>query len=392
MISCRTRTEWCGLKTRMDHVGLITSSYPDGKPGQEAAGSFVADFAYELSLHLRVTVVAASSVDSLTSDGALTVRRFAVPRTPLSLLKPLRPSDWIPIIQTLHAGRRALASLAKLDRPDHILGLWALPGGYWAEAVARQYNLPFSIWALGSDIWGLRDVPFVRTKLKTVLGRANIRYADGIQLARDVEEICDLECRFLPSTRQLPQPAESGLSSKPPYKLAFLGRWHVNKGIDLLLDALFLLTDQDWEKIAEVRINGGGPLDGQVRNAVRKMQTLRRPVTLDGYLDKREASDLFGWADYLLLPSRIESIPVVFSDAVQLRTPIVSTPVGDLPRLYEKFPFGIIASELSVPAYAEAIRSALNSVASKYVDDLNLASQEFDLKKIVARFLDEIST
>jgi glycosyltransferase involved in cell wall biosynthesis len=367
MISCRTRTEWCGLKTRMDHVGLITSSYPDGKPGQEAAGSFVADFAHELSLHLRVTVVAASSVDSLTSDGALTVRRFAVPRTPLSLLKPLRPSDWIPIIQTLHAGRRALASLAKLDRPDHILGLWALPGGYWAEAVARQYNLPFSIWALGS-------------------------YADGIQLARDVEEICDLECRFLPSTRQLPQPAESGLSSKPPYKLAFLGRWHVNKGIDLLLDALFLLTDQDWEKIAEVRINGGGPVDGQVRNAVRKMQTLRRPVTLGGYLDKREASDLFGWADYLLLPSRIESIPVVFSDAVQLRTPIVSTPVGDLPRLYEKFPFGIIASELSVPAYAEAIRSALNSVASKYVDDLNLASQEFDLKTIVARFLAEIST
>ncbi len=122
----------------MHHVALITSSYPDGAPGQEAAGGFVEDFARELSRHARVTVVAASRSNSVTTDEDLMVRRFLVPRLPLSLLNPFRPGDWMPIVRTMAAGRDALEELAIADCPDHMLAFWALPGGYWAESVADQ--------------------------------------------------------------------------------------------------------------------------------------------------------------------------------------------------------------------------------------------------------------
>ena len=161
----------------MPHVALITSSYPDGTPGSEAAGSFVADFARELSSHLRVTVLAASTSDSVTIDGDLTVCRFAVPRTPLSLLKPFNPLDWMSIIRTLKSGRTALGSTVETDRPDHIFALWALPGGYWADSVAKQHDVPFSVWSLGSDIWTLGKIPLVRAKLRSVLRRAKYRFA-----------------------------------------------------------------------------------------------------------------------------------------------------------------------------------------------------------------------
>jgi glycosyltransferase involved in cell wall biosynthesis len=371
----------------MPHIALITTSYPDGVPGSEAAGSFVADFARELSTRLRVTVLAASTAESVSNEGSLSVRRFTVPKMPLSLLRPMHPGDWLPIVRTLKSGREALQSLANEDIPDHILALWALPGGYWAEAVARQKELPFSIWALGSDIWGLGKIPLVRTTLRSILRRADYRYADGLQLATDVEDICGKPCQFLPSTRQLPRPDDLHVSGAAPYKLAFLGRWHVNKGIDLLLDALLQLSDSDWDRISEIRINGGGPLADSVANAVQDLSHQGRPVVLGGYLDKQEATDLIAWADYLLLPSRVESIPVIFSDAMQLATPIVTTPVGDLPRLMERFRYGIISSEISAPAYADALRSALNEPASEFQPQIEKARAEFDLAAIVSHFL-----
>ena len=100
---------------------------------------------------------------------------------------------------------------------------------------------------------GLGKIPLVRTKLRSVLRRADYRFADGVQLAADVEDICGRHCEFLPSSRQLPRPDNLDVSAAAPYKLAFLGRWHVHKGIDLLLDALLKLQDSDWEKISEIR-------------------------------------------------------------------------------------------------------------------------------------------
>lgn len=371
----------------MLHVALITTSYPEHAPGTEAAGSFVEDFARELSHYVRVTVVAAGVADSLSVDGLLRVRRFAVPRLPLSLLNPIVPMHWIPIIKTIRAGNFALESLAQTDRPDYVLALWALPSGYWANKVANKHGFKYSIWALGSDIWTLGKVPLVRNILRGILMRADRRYADGIQLANDVEGICGLPCDFLPSTRRLPRIDRPAKARQAPYKLAFLGRWHKNKGTDLLLDALGLLKDTDWSRITELRLFGGGPLHQYVHSTVDAMKAQGRPVTVGGYLDKKAAAELIGWADYLLLPSRIESIPVIFSDAMQLQTPLISTPVGDLPRLFEKHRVGILATKANAQEFAKAMQQGLNENVTSFDVAIDLASKDFELRSIVREFV-----
>jgi glycosyltransferase involved in cell wall biosynthesis len=379
----------------MKHIALITTSYPDSVPGAEAAGGFVADFALELSRHMRVTVLAASLINSQVTNGNLTECRFAVPKLPLSLLNPLNPTHWGQILSSLRSGQNAVELLAQNDRPDHFLALWALPGGYWADRVEKQYGIKFSVWALGSDVWGLGRIPVVRQVLKRVLTRAERRYADGLELANDVEKICGLDCSFLPSARLL-QPAEDSKkgSKKVPdalYNLAFLGRWHRNKGVDMLLDALDLLDDKDWQSISEVRIYGGGPLHERVHEGVDKLIAQGRSVSVGGYLDSAAAAKLIEWADYLLLPSRVDSIPVIFSDAVQLHTPIIAAPAGDLPRLHAKYNYGVMAGDKTPAAYAEAIQAALNINPTAFDAGLNAARPDFDLAEIVRRFVDEIS-
>lgn len=373
----------------MRHLALVTTSYPGDTPGSEAAGSFVEDFARELAGHARITVLAASVRASTQCEGNLTVRRFRVPRLPLSLLSAANPADWPALLRTLRAGGAALDRLCRDDRPDHVFALWALPSGYWARSACRRHGIPYSVWALGSDIWSLGRLPVIRGVLKRVLAAASHRYADGLELASDVTAISGLGCDFLPSTRKLPPATDTGRRPRPPYRLAFLGRWHPNKGVDLLMDALARLDDSDWARIADVRIFGGGPLESRVREAANSLRSSGRPVAVGGYLDRQGASDLIGSADYLLLPSRIESIPVIFSDAIQLGTPLIATPVGDLPRLRERYEWGVLAESIDGASYGAAIRLALHTDPAWFEAGLARATSDFDLSAAALRVLAE---
>jgi glycosyltransferase involved in cell wall biosynthesis len=72
---------------------------------------------------------------------------------------------------------------------------------------------------------------------------------------------------------------------------------------------------------------------------------------------------------------------------VQLLTPIVATPVGDLPRLYEKYRFGIVATTTDARDYANALRVALSRSAGEFTPHLETAMSDFDLRTIVNDFL-----
>jgi glycosyltransferase involved in cell wall biosynthesis len=371
---------------------IITTSYPDDAPGMEAAGSFVEDFAMELSKLVPVSVIAASRSDSTRTDGTLTVRRFAVPILPLSSLRAKNPMHWPAIAKSLRSGRIALGKAIREHRPEHILALWVLPSGWWARTEGRRHGVAFSTWALGSDIWSLARLPGVRGVLQHVLRAATLRYADGVALCKDVERISGEPCSFLASSRKLPERTGVSPAETPPYKLAFLGRWHPNKGADLLMGALQSLQPADWEKIEEVRIYGGGPLQEEIQAAAQQLVSAGRPVATGGYLDKAEAARLIDWADYLLLPSRIESIPVIFSDAAQLGTALIATPVGDLPALSDRYEFGVLAASASETDFCRAIRSALADKPGRFAAGLNAAAAEFNLETIVRRFLDDIAS
>ena len=375
----------------MPHIAIVTTSYPISNDGSEAAGSFVADFAQTLAAHVQVTVIAPNLIAAVKRPNkSLTVHYFKVSHLPLSLLKLSKPPDLLPIFKTLRTGFTTLELVVQQNQIDHIFALWALPSGYWAKRIGKTNNIPYSTWALGSDIWSLGKIPVVRTLLKKVLKSSHSNFADGYLLKQSVESLSKRTCHFLPSTRNLKISQIKQLSDNPPYKLAFLGRWHPNKGTDLLVESLGYLNQADWQHITEIRICGGGILENVIKPAITSLQQQNRPVVLQGYLNKKAAIELFLWADYVLIPSRIESIPVVFSDAMKCQCPIVCMPVGDLPRLITEYQVGILAKEVSAPAFATAIKQILQQSPQNFASGLKQVANEFSLESIVERFLAEL--
>lgn len=372
----------------MKRILLVTTSYPDAGEGKAAAGVFVRDFARALSTAgVAVEVIAPAIIAGQREDEGVTESRFAVPRQPLSLLRPTHIQDWPAIFSTLTQGRQAVLAACARNRPDHILALWALPSGAWAQHAARHFSIGYSTWALGSDIWSLGKIPLLRQYLGRVMRHAQHRFADGFQLSEDVKAICGRQCEFLASSRDFGVPSSRTVSAAPPYRLAFLGRWHENKGIDLLLDALEGLSGQDWARIAAVKLHGGGPLEVRVRERAQALQRTGRPVEVGGYLDLEGARELFGWTDYVLLPSRIESIPVVFSDAMQSKRPVIATPVGDLPRLIQSPGCGLLTSGANADAIAQSIQQAIRLDATSFAEGIANAVKDFDVNTSAHKFL-----
>ena len=364
-------------------VVLVTTSYPAAGDGSEAAGAFVADFAVELARHAEVRVVGPGSNEA-REHGRMPVWRFAGGDRPLSLLSPSRPADWAPIARVLRSMARQTRAACADGRVAHLLALWVLPSGWMAMREAARHGVPYSVWALGSDIWSLGRSPLVRPVLRHVARRAQAAYADGLGLADEATALTGRPFTFMPSCRSWGDAPVPPKRERPPYRLLFLGRWHPNKGVDLLLDALALLGDDEWAAIESVRIEGGGPLEGLVRERCAALRASGRPVQDGLFLDRAQAAEALGWADRLLLPSRIESIPLIFSDAVHFHVPVVATPVGDLPRLISPAS-GVVADGVDAFCFSTAI--ALSLARKAFQPESAGAAVGFSVASAVDSFL-----
>ena len=366
----------------MKSIVVLTTSFPRSEPGSEAAGSFVVDLCESLGQLCHVTVVAPGAKDVTENYTQFGVYRYRSPDKPLSAMRLYHPFEAFNIFQALAAGRNATSRAVRDEKPDLLVALWALPSGFWARNVARQEHIPFVVWCLGSDIWSLGKIPIVRTILKGVLSAADYVYADGYGLARDVTELVDTSCDFLPSSRAIDIDERLPLRKAAPYRLTYIGRWHPNKGIDILLKALSLLDTDDWRRIERIDIYGGGTLHKVVESEVKKLKAKHRPIFLHGYIDKNEAISAIQHSDWIIIPSRIESIPVIFSDAMQCFRPVICTPVGDLPELCNRKEIGYCVSEVNPIALTEGIRRALSSNPIRFEDGMRSYAETFKIESV----------
>lgn len=375
------------------NIVIVTTSFPQRGDGSEAAGSFVADLAVELAQKICVRVIAPGlGAGHEIWSANLEVFRYATPpgRT-LSTLVPRNPFDLLWIMRVLRGGLAATRAAIDADTVS-ILAMWALPAGEWARRVALEKGIGYSVWMLGSDVWSLGKIPVVRSWLARVMRQATHAFADGYLLAADASRIGGVPVAFLPTTRKIaavnPQPPRVS----PPYRLLFLGRWHPNKGIDLLLEALGMLGDDDWLRIDCIEVFGGGPLDLLVRKRIAELHAQGRAIKLGGYLAKAQAEAAMARADWVVIPSRIESIPVIFSDAMKLGRPVVSMPVGDLTELVVSEPAcGIVAQAADSAALCVALRRCLHTSTADYAIGVRNMAKRFDLDSIAARLFRDLA-
>ncbi len=312
---------------RTRRIAIVTSSYPANS--SDFAGAFVPGFASALAdRDCQLTVLTPDKAGPKEPCPNYSVHWF--PWTGSS--KPLvdfslrSPTDLRLIASLLRAGERALRGLIAEERIEAVLALWALPAGYLAWRACRPAT-PYSVWALGSDIHTWARRPVIGGLVRRVLRDAQHRFADGLELSAEVKRISGRDCRFLPTTRRLPAAAPLPRALQSGVNFLFVGRLEAVKGADVVVDALLRLLRTG----AEARLTMCGT--GSMESALKAQVQAAGADDHVAFLSSQPGDVIAGYmsaCDCLVVPSRNESIPIVFSEALQAGLPLLVTDVGDM--------------------------------------------------------------
>lgn len=374
------------------NIQIITSSYPafEGDP-KGTAGLFVQSFANELVTQgHKVIVQPVARKNSYQVDPGIIIEPIPWEGgdQELASMNLINPLNWWTFLNFFLIGKRHTTAIHQKYDIDRILCMWIIPCGIFGYWINKKFQKKYDVWALGSDIWKIKKIPLLgKYWIKKIVRNATGVFADGIKLADDVKAISGRECQFLPSSRILPEP-ENDLTPLEPTDachLLFVGRYHKNKGPDLLLKSLAKLSSEIKAKTC-VHIFGTGQLENELKTLHHQLG-LEHFVKLNGPIKAQEFTNYLKRVSFLLIPSRIESIPVVFSDALQRQVPVIAMPVGDLPALVDKFRCGILSQEVSVNSFAKAIEEGVKAGSTLYASGVKTALEHFKVPLSVEKWL-----
>lgn len=377
------------------NILILTSSYP--APSQDirsSFGVFVRDFVNELSKSAKVSVITQYNISRQPSDtmeNGVRVVRFAWAGMDKDLadLRPIQ--DFFYILSALFNGAKSVFQFVRQGKIDFIFSAWVIPGGFWALPAKWFLKTQFGVWTLGSDIWDYGEKPVIRNIISAILKNSLLQYADGYTLLKEMDKLSGKKGQFLSTTRFLPKSNPHRPDNIIPSKknLLFIGRYHMNKGIDLLISAILHLDNSVRESI-HFHIFGGGPLDDMLKSMIAK-NNLDDCLTLNGYADEKTAVAYLKNCDGIIIPSRIESIPVILSDALQTGCPLIVSNVGDMGKLVSDYRAGMVINDISPTGISRIIHSFMTEDMEKYHSGSENLRQLFDLKKNTELLLKNIA-
>lgn len=142
-----------------------------------------------------------------------------------------------------------------------------------------------------------------------------------------------------------------------PARIIAAGRFSHEKGFDLLLQALRKLKDTT--PAFKVDLYGVGPEEEKLKQMVREL-SLEDTVFFRGFVDSLLPA--MRKADFLVMPSRSEGMPVTVLEAWSQRLGLVATTVGGVPEIVTDGVNGLLVPPEDVDALAAGISHAVSNL------------------------------
>ena len=375
-------------------ICLITNRYPTYP--DDVASPFVRDFHLELKERDIDVSVFTPYYQTEKIDLSEDVVRFhwRGGKKVIGSLNFFNPKEFLDLLSFLKNGKRQLFEHLRRTNPDHCLALWALPSGWFAYQAKKELGIPYSVWCLGSDIYVWAKEPILRGIIKKVLQEADYLFADGFDLKERVEKLADKRCLFLPSMRRLPKATGGGINlDRAKFNFLYVGRWEKKKGLDDLIKASALVKTKI--SLINLYIIGWGGFEKKMKNLVKRLN-LADEVKIVGRVSTNSVADYIKQADCVVIPSKGDSIPLVFSEALQMGTPLIVTDVGDMGYLVKRFNLGKVVPKGDSPKLAQAMikfaseKSAV-STGKDYSENIPEVLKMLGIEKAVEDYLKTVS-
>ena len=139
----------------------------------------------------------------------------------------------------------------------------------------------------------------------------------------------------------------------------YVGRHAPVKGIDRLIEAFSHLTHHPHVRLVMV---GGdeesSPMFQQLRSRATALN-IQKNIVFTGRVEQKALPLYYSAADVLAVPSYYESFGLVALESLACGTPVVTTPVGDMPNIIKDGITGYVAVDPAPKSFAECIETVL---------------------------------
>ena len=112
--------------------------------------------------------------------------------------------------------------------------------------------------------------------------------------------------------------------------LLFVGNAIKRKGLDILVDALSILTPEQQKKI-ELILCTEGPELIKINKKIKNMPILGKSTKIIRKVQQDELNKLYNMANIFIIPSREEPLGLVGLEAIASGTPVIGANVGGIP-------------------------------------------------------------
>lgn len=361
----------------MKNLGIITHNFPLNPKDRQNAGIFVSDIAQELSKTNKTTVYCPGGAGRKNKIGKVKVENFSwIEGKKLGDLKFWNPFDLIRFCSFFAGGFFKLSDFISGNNIELNIVMWAFPAGVFAYVAKKIYGVPYVVWCLGSDIYVYANKPVLRTVIKHILKNASFVFADGVDLAHETEKISGEKCIFLPSASKAEFRNNKIRKNKEVTTLTFVGRIESVKGPDILVDSLISLKKELSSFI--IHIVGGGSMLESLKEKVKQRGLEDRIIFYGNITDFQKISDIIRMSDWLIIPSRSDSIPLVFSEAMKCNIPIVASNLADLSYLVKKYRVGYLFKKGDSKSLSYIIKKLPNSTKERASFSKNTKSAALD--------------
>lgn len=366
-------------------IGIFTHNFPVSEKDRQNAGVFVFDLARSLNRFAEVVVLAPGSDETVKMVAGLKIYSFKF-IDKLGNLKVYNLSHLFKFGKFFISGNKALEKIIDENRDlDFVISMWAYPSGFFANRVFKTLGVPYAVYALGSDIYVYGKKPILKNLIKKYLLDAKFLVADSPDLAKEVEKISGKKTHFLPSASSIRLKTQKIKNKNPKIIFTFLGRLEKIKGIDIFMDAL---EDLDSAKL-KVNIIG----DGSLFNNIKEESKNRPWIKLWGNIsDFYKIAAILKNSDWLIIPSRSDSIPLVFSEAMKLSLPVIASDLPDLMYLIKKYRVGLLFKKENKSDLSKVLKKALikNPDYLQFKKNTKEAAKIFNLGLTSAKLMDLI--